>query len=92
MKENYNKCVEGSFIPSTPNELEILYRQLKREIELLIKNTNNQLLRHDEKIAELCKYIKDNLSNSLRCLINSMKLNRYPNLEYKSSMSWLLKI
>lgn len=57
------------------NELEILYRQLKREVEELVKTTNSQLLIHDGKIAELCKYIKLNLSNSLRELLDSMVLS-----------------
>lgn len=57
------------------NELEILYRQLKREVEKLIKDTTSQLLIHDGKIAELCNYIKLNLSNSLRELLDTMVLS-----------------
>ena len=54
------------------NKLEILVNQLKREVESLIKDTNKTLLIHDGKIAELCKYIKENLSNSLRTLLDTM--------------------
>lgn len=54
------------------NKLEIIVNQLKREVENLLKNTNKTLLIHDGKIAELCLYIKDNLSNSLRTQIDLM--------------------
>lgn len=54
------------------NELEILYRQLKREVAELVKTTNATLLKHDGKIAELCLYIKANLSNTIRDLLDTM--------------------
>jgi hypothetical protein len=66
---------EGCSLPSSPNELEILMRQLKREVEYLTLTTEAKLLCHDDKIAEMCKYIKDNLSNSLRSLLDSMMLS-----------------
>ena len=75
MQDNYNKCVEGCSLPSTPNDLKILFIKLKREVEELIKTTEGKLLIHDGKIAEMCKYIKDNLSNSIRCLFDSMMLS-----------------
>lgn len=55
------------------NELEVLVRKLKFEVEELIKTTDATLLRHDGKIAELTLYIKDNLSNTLRDLIDVMQ-------------------
>ena len=55
------------------NELEVLTRQLKREVEELVKTTDATLLRHDGKITELCLYIKDNLSNTLRDLFDVLK-------------------
>ena len=75
MNNKYNSCVEGCSLPSTPNDLKILVTQLKREVEGLVKTTDDKLLRHDGKIAEMCKYIKDNLSNSIRCLLDTMQLS-----------------
>ena len=54
------------------NELKLLVKQLKREVEHLASTTDATLLLHDGKIAELCLYIQTNLSNSLRCLLDSM--------------------
>lgn len=80
---NINKCVEGSNIPSTPNDMKILICQLKREVEKLINTTNAKLLCHDGKIAELCKYIKDNLGNTLRCMLDTMLSNRRTRNNYQ---------
>ena len=54
------------------NELEILVRQLQKEVDTLSKTTEATLLKHDGKIAELCLYIKENLSNELRTLLDTM--------------------
>ena len=73
---NYtNKCVEGCNLPSTPNDIKILLQQIIREVKELSETTEAKLLLHDGKIAEMCKYIKDNLSNSIRCLLDSKKLS-----------------
>ena len=56
-------------------ELEILIRQVKREVKELSETTEASLLKHDGKLAELCCYIKDNLSKSLRDLLDSMMLS-----------------
>lgn len=68
-------CEEGCSLPSSSNELEIVIRNLKREIIDLSTNTEATLLIHDGKIAEMCRYIKNNLSNSIRELIDSMELS-----------------
>lgn len=73
MSTNINKCVEGCTLPSTPNDLKILLKNIKVEVDDLVKSTEAKLLLHDGKIAELCRYIKDNLSNTLRCMYESMK-------------------
>lgn len=73
--KNTNICEEGCSLPSSSNELEILVRQLKREVAKLINETEAKLLLHDGKIAEMCRFIKDNLSNSIRELLDSMKLS-----------------
>lgn len=54
------------------NELKLLVKQLKREVEELSNTTEANFLLQDGKIAELCVYIQTNLSNSLRCLLDSM--------------------
>lgn len=71
-----NTCVEGCSLPSSPNDLKVLVYQLKKEVYNLATKTEAKLLTHDGKIAELCKYVKDNLSNTIRCLLESMMENR----------------
>lgn len=63
-------CCEG--LPSKDNTLEILVRQLKREVAELLKTTQATLLCQDKKIAQLENYVKNNLSNYLRDLLDSM--------------------
>lgn len=65
---------EGCSLPSS-TKYDLLIEQLKREIETLANTTEAKLLCHDGKIAEMCKYIKDNLSNTIRDLLDSMKLS-----------------
>lgn len=66
-------CEEGSKLPSSPTEIQLLLAQIKREVEELTKTTEAKLLCHDGKIAELCMYVKDNLSSTVRCLLDSMQ-------------------
>ena len=63
-------CCEG--LPSHDNQLEILVKQLKREVKELMKTTTAQLLCQDKKIAETMVYIKNNLSNAIRNLLDDM--------------------
>lgn len=72
MNNNYNSCVEGCDLPSTPNDIKILLKNIKKEVDSLVKETEVKLLLHDGKLAEMCKYIKDNLSNSIRCMLDDM--------------------
>lgn len=65
---------EGCSLPSS-TKYDLLISQLKREIEVLANTTEAKLLCHDGKIAEMCKYIKDNLSNTIMNLLDSMKLS-----------------
>ena len=74
MKNNYI-CEEGCSLPSSSNEMEVLLRQLKREIKSIAANHEKDFLKHDGKIAEMCKYIKDNLSNTIRNLLDSMMVS-----------------
>lgn len=52
---------------------DVLILQLKREVEKLFNDTTARLLKQDGKIAELCKYIKDNLSGYISELLDTMK-------------------
>lgn len=68
-----NDCGCGGInLPSHSNEIEILIRQLKREVKELLNTTQAKLLCQDKKIAETMVYIKNNLSNYLRDLLDSM--------------------
>ena len=65
-------CCGGINLPSHDNKIEVLIRQLKREVKELIKSTDKRLLCQDKKIAETMVYIKNNLSNAIRNLLDSM--------------------
>lgn len=71
---NKNPCVEDC--SSTPNDIKVLLTKIKREIRELATKTEAKLLCHDGKIAELCKYLKDNLSNTIREKLDSMLATR----------------
>lgn len=62
----------GISLPSHDNELEILVRQLQKQVKELLDLTNKKLLCQDKKIAETMVYVKNNLANALRLLLNSM--------------------
>ena len=70
-----NCCSEGCNFTSSDNSIEILIQQLKREVNKLMQDTTTKLLCQDKKIAETCVYIKNNLSNYLRDLLDSMQLS-----------------
>ena len=67
-----SNCCGGISLPSHDNEIEILIRRLTKEVNDLMKTTEAKLLCQDKKIAETMVYIKNNLSNALRLLLNSM--------------------
>lgn len=71
-KVNNDCCCGGINLPSHDNEIEVLIRQLKREVNELLKTTQAKLLCQDKKIAETMVYIKNNLSNAIRNLLDSM--------------------
>lgn len=58
------------------NDVKILLYKVKTELNNLMKSTESKLLLHDGKIAELCNYLKTNLSNSIRCLLFDMEASR----------------
>lgn len=57
------------------NSTEVLIKQLKREVEKLVKDTTSSLLIQDNKIAETVVYVKENLSSVLRDMVDAMKLS-----------------
>jgi hypothetical protein len=71
-----NLCEKLGEDLSSPNDIKILLYKLKSELNTLMKNTETKLLLHDGKIAELCNYLKDNLSNSIRCMLLDMEMTR----------------
>lgn len=71
-KKSSNCCCGGESLPSHSNELEVLIRQLKREVKKLMETTEARLLCQNKKIDETMVYIKNNLSNAIRNLLDSM--------------------
>lgn len=71
-KAKSNNCCPGMHLPSHDNKIELLIQQLKKEVKDLIKSTDARLLCQNKKIDETMVYIKNNLSNSIRNLLNSM--------------------
>ena len=71
-----NSCIDKCDLPNADNELIVLLKQLRREVLKFYNDTTKSLLEHDGKIAELCNYIKDNLSSNLRVLLDSMLESR----------------
>lgn len=67
-----SNCCGGVSLPSYDNEIEVVIRQLTKEVKELLQTTEARLLCQDKKIAETMVYIKNNLSNALRNLLNSM--------------------
>lgn len=72
MSEDYKNNCCSDILPSYNNEIEILIRQLKREVKELMETTEARLLCQSKKIDETMVYIKNNLSNALRELLDSM--------------------
>ena len=67
-----SNCCGGISLPSHDNDVEVLIKQLKREVKELMNKTQSRLLCQDKKITETMVYIKNNLSNYLRDLFDSM--------------------
>ena len=84
-----NICGDGG-LSSSPNDIKILLKQIKVKLELLSNDTEAKLLLHDGKIAELCRYLKDNLSNSIRCMLADMEASGELNKITKDAMDSLI--
>lgn len=64
-----NSCI----LNAEDNTNELLLLQLKEEVKKLLEDTQAQLLLQNKKIAETCVYIKENLSNEIRLLLDTMQ-------------------
>lgn len=62
-------------LKSNDNTIEVLLARIKEEIKELSNSTTVRLLMQDGKIAETCVYIKNNLSNYIREMMNTMEVN-----------------
>lgn len=71
-KAKSSNCCGGMSLPSKDDEVAVAIRQLKREVTKLLQTTQAKLLCQDKKIDETMVYIKNNLSNSIRNLLDSM--------------------
>lgn len=60
-----NSCCGSVDMQSEDNTIEILIKQLQREVQELMETTQAKLLCQDKQIAECCTYIKNNLLNLL---------------------------
>ena len=72
MSDCINAC-EG--LNTGDKTYDILIAELTKEIKELCKTSTAKFLLYDEKVAELCSYIKANLSNSIQCLLSDMRLS-----------------
>lgn len=70
-----SKCCSGVNLTPTSNQVEVALRQLRREVKELLNTTTARLLCQDKKIAETMVYIKANLSNEIRNILDVMYTN-----------------
>lgn len=91
-----SECIIAcSGLSNSDNKQDLLIADLQKEIHELCETSNAKFLFYDGKVAELCTYIKNNLSNALQCLLQDMKhagelneiitdsvLNHYKELEF----------
>ena len=63
-------CKECDF--TKESQYDVILKQLQKEIDTHIKAAEAKFLIQDGKIAMLCNYIKDNLSNTLREMLFAM--------------------
>lgn len=69
-----NDCILNACnLASDDNTADLIHQDLKKQMETLMNTTTAKMLLFEGKLSELCKYIKDNLSNTLRELIHDME-------------------
>lgn len=72
MSNSNNICGDGA-LPSSPNDVKLLFKKFKEEVDKLLSNTENLVLEQNGKIGEVYQYLKNNLSDSVRCLLDDME-------------------
>lgn len=68
-------CNNSCNLPKNDDATDVLLLQIKRAVADLMEKTTTRLLMQDGKIAETCVYIKENLSNEIRVLLDAMQLS-----------------
>lgn len=56
--DKLTNCSEGCSLPSDPNDIKILLKNLKIEVEELVKTTEAKLLCHDRKNSRVMQIHK----------------------------------
>lgn len=60
-------------LSSEDNTPDMIHEDLQKQITALLNTTTAKMLMFEGKLSDLCKYIKDNLSNQIRELLYDMK-------------------
>lgn len=69
-----SECIfKACSLVSGDNSDDVIHKELQRQICELMNTTTAKMLVFEGKLSELCKYIKDNLSNTLREMLSDMK-------------------
>lgn len=69
-----NDCIfKDCNLTSNDNTSDLIHEDLQKQMETLLNTTTAKMLMFEGKLSDLCKYIKDNLSNTLRELILDME-------------------
>ena len=69
-----NDCIfDMCNLSSEDNCDELIHKDLQEQMRILLNTTTAKMLLFEGKLSELCKYIKENLSNTLRELIHDME-------------------
>ena len=69
------KCHNHEMPVGLPGSTDMLIKQLHREVEKLADDTATKFLQQNLKIADVYNYLKENLANSIRELIDSMEVS-----------------
>ncbi len=67
-----SKLCDENNLKVKDNEIELLIRELRRELDTLIKDTDARLLIAEGKIVDAVVYLKTNLTNEIRELLDTM--------------------
>lgn len=68
-------CNEDCNLQVENTEVDALIKKLIREVTELTKDTESRLLEQNEKIADLCLFLRENVSTSIREVIDTLDSN-----------------